>query len=207
MNKLNHIRISFRYLVCSFILTGAFASNAATVLFGNPVDLGANSRHTANFLLGTQITIDQSVNLLEAGVIFRTKGYNANIGLYSASSTDGLPDQLLATTGAFPVLAVGTVTAPFTTAPLLNPGTYWFMAVFDSAASVGKLDSATDLVAYSSLAFTPDLPASFGAASTYTRRFNFFLVTQSVPEPTGTLLIAMGVFAFLFSGRCRYILE
>ena len=108
----------------SFHLTHIFAaaacllmtpreSSAQVFYYGNYNDLGGNSNHSPNFLLGSKYTATQPVTLLSAGVIFRTSGYMWNIGLYTNSG--GLPDQLVATTGAFAVTAMGRVETPFTT--------------------------------------------------------------------------------------------
>ena len=183
-------------LVLSGFLSLA-TSQAAFNLYGNSNDLGGSSNISAHFLLGSMVTLDQTVDLLDAGVIFRNAGYNANIGLYSADFSNGLPDQLLATTG--------TVETPFTTSPTLLPGDYWFMAEYDrDSVSVGFSQTVTNLVAYRSLTFATSLPSAFGPASTYTgQAFNYYLVTQSVPEPSTYALFGLGALALVIAATRR----
>jgi hypothetical protein len=189
-------------LIVSVLLNTS--TSQAIVLYGNVADLGANSSHSPNFLLGSSITINQPVDLLSAGVIFRTDGYTADIGLYSSATVGGLPDQLLATTGAFNVTSTGVVETPFTTNPLLAPGNYWFMAVYNLQASVGITSQTSDLVAYESFNFSSTLPSTFGPAITYTgQAFNYYLVTQPVPEPSMSILAIGGFYAFLSGWRHR----
>ena len=191
-------------LVLSGFLSLA-TSQAAFNLYGNSNDLGGSSNISAHFLLGSMVTLDQTVDLLDAGVIFRNAGYNANIGLYSADFSNGLPDQLLATTGSFFVTSTGTVETPFTTSPTLLPGDYWFMAEYDrDSVSVGFSQTVTNLVAYRSLTFATSLPSAFGPASTYTgQAFNYYLVTQSVPEPSTYALFGLGALALVIAATRR----
>ena len=185
----------------SFHLTHIFAaaacllmtpreSSAQVFYYGNYNDLGGDSNHLPNFLLGSKYTATQPVTLLSAGVIFRTSGYMSNIGLYTNSG--GLPDQLLATTGAFAVTAMGRVETPFTTHPMLAPGDYWFEAVYDLNASLGIQQGTNDLVAYRTLTFTGMLPSSFGTSTTYTgQTFNYYFSGLAVPEPSALALVGL----------------
>ena len=173
--------------------------------FGNTNDLGTSSVHSANFLLGSKIAVDSTVDLTAAGVIFSGTGYNANIGIYSANATTGLPDQLLATTGSFAVTATGTVQIPFIASQTVLPGNYWFLADYSGTASVRYANGTGAQVAYRSLPFTSTLPTSFGTASSYTgQSFNYFLVSQpaAVPEP-GTWALASFGGTFLIFGWHR----
>ena len=188
-------------LVAAMVVTES--SSAATVLFGKTTDLGSNSSHSPDFLLGFRISVNQPVDLLGAGIIFRTSGYNANVGVYS-SGPGGFPSQLLATTGVFNVSTIGIVETPFSSVITLTPGNYWFMADYDAVASVGfRAGTVTfptdpnipDVVAYRSLPFTSTLPSTFGPATLYTgQEFNYYLKTQTIPEPA-TLTMLLVAFA------------
>lgn len=168
------------------------SAHASLVIYGNDVGFDTNSSHSANNLLGSKITIDQTVRVEDAGIIFRTSGYNANVGLYT--SNFGQPDALLDTTGEFYVNTADTVLTPFLTKITLNPGDYWFMAVYDQNASIGKSSTPTE-ASYQSLAFTSSLPSTFGSATNYTSTgaFNYFITTTPVPIPSAVWLFSSGL--------------
>jgi len=165
------------------------AGRGQTLLFGNFSDLGGSSSHSPDYLLGSSIDVTQTVTLEDAGIIFRTTGYEGEVAVYTDNS--GLPGQLIASTGPFAVSTTGPTLIPFTSTPLLSPGNYWFMAVFDNGASVGFTSNTTALVAYQSFVFGSALPTTFGSPITYTgQAFNYYFVT--VPEPSTVALVALG---------------
>lgn len=134
-----------------------------------------------------------SGTLSDAGIIFRSSGYQGQVALYDLTSGN-LPGQRLATTGTFSVSTTGPVLIPFTTSPALNAGTYWFMAVFSANASIGFSDTGAQLVAYKSLSFGSPRSATFGTPNTYTgQAFNYYLQLKSIPEPATIVLEMFGV--------------
>ena len=185
-------------IVASTFLLAVAARGSA--YYGNYTDLPQSSSHSANYLLGSAISVDQPVTLSAAGIIFRTSGYDANVGLYS--DVGGHPSQLLATTGSFLVGTTGRVETAFLSTPTLGPGTYWFMADFDAFASVGYNQPTGALVDYRSLTFTSTLPTTFGTATEYSgQSFNYYLVT--VPEPQALWVLGLGL-VITFMRRRRF---
>ena len=79
------------------------------------------------------------------------------------------------------------------------------MAEYDrDSVSVGFSQTVTNLVAYRSLTFATSLPSAFGPASTYTgQAFNYYLVTQSVPEPSTYALFGLGALALVIAATRR----
>jgi hypothetical protein len=168
-------------IAVAFLLLAAQWTCRAAMLFGNDSDLGGSSSHADGYLLGTRISITQAATLFGAGIIFRTQGYQANVGLYDTDAA-GMPAHLVATTGPFAVQTNGPVEIPFTTHPKVSPGDYWFMAVYDHEASVGFTTSTTNLVAYISFDFASTLPTEFGPPIIYPGQdFNYYVTTDVAP--------------------------
>ena len=189
------------FIQASLVLTASFSTcMGAGVLYGNSVDLGGNSSHSSQALLGNRITVDQSVNLQAAGIIFRTTGYNGNVGLYSSAVGSGLPNILMATTGKFAVTQSGRTEIPFSTAITLSPGTYWFMAIYDASASIGTTSVAdtSNFTAFTGLNVNADLPSPIVDVITYSgKQFNYYLVTEAIPEPNIALLLLISGMAWI----------
>jgi len=183
------------------LIFGSVGQAKADVTFGYPNDLGTPSTFFPNYLLGESIKVNQTVSLLNAGIIVSTDGYNGIVGLYS--NNNGIPNQLLATTGVFTVTATGSMLVPFTSNPVLAPGTYWFMADFSAQAEVESGGSGNP-IEYDSYNFSSTLPTSESSWLTYAGPdFNYFLDTAAVPEPSSFVLLALvGVGGFVVY-RCR----
>ena len=126
----------------------------------------------------------------------------ATVALATAILVD---DQLLATTGAFPVNVSGRVEMPFSTHPALSAGDYWFEAVYDQPASLGILQGTSDLVTYRVLTFTGSLPTTFGTPQMYTgQTFNYYFSATPVPEPSAMVLLGIAACgAMVRRGRRR----
>lgn len=180
-------------------------ASAATVVYGNSTPFTGDSRHSPNYLLGSEITIDQQITLQDVGIIFRSAGYAANFGLYS--DMHGSPDRLLDSTGVFIVFATGDTHQAFQDSSIITPGIYWLMGVFDGPASVGKNFGSSMLVAYNSLSDISALPATFGAALTYSgTQLNYYITgatVDAVPEPETYVMLLAGLGALGVVARRR----
>ena len=174
----------------------AFNCSATTINFGNDIDFGLGSHHRVGFLLGSIITIDQTVDLLTAGIIFYSGGYNGNIGIYSSNA--GEPDQLLATTGAFHVSGAGTLEVPFTSNVTLDVGDYWFMGVHDEIASIGIKQDTNAEYKYRLLNYTSELPTTFGTAITQSgQEYNYYIKASVIPLPPAFYLLGSGLLGLV----------
>jgi len=154
--------------------------------YGHVADLGENSSHGANYLLGSKITVTQDIVLTHVGIIFRTTNYNAQVGVYS--DVAGNPDTLLADTGTFAVTAIGPVETPVQSQVSLPAGNYWFMAVYSSTASTGKSDLG-DSYKYTAHSFGMPLPSPFGPTSDGKNSFNYYLVGRVDSDNDGEYVL------------------
>jgi len=186
------------FAFAAFLLLAPVA-NGATITYGNYDDLGDDSNHRPDTLLGEVITIGQTVELLSAGVIFRTSGFNVKIGIYS--DTGGQPDQLIATTGPIAVTGTGRTEITLLTNPVVGPGDYWFMAVYDDWASVGFAITSGE-VSWLDWDYAWALPATIdpGDVGFYNNQdLNYYLQTSAVPVPPAVWLFgsALGLLSWL----------
>ena len=119
-----------------------------------------------------------AVTLRQFGVWAVSSGPQVKMALYT--SAGGAPGNLVAQSAAA-TMETGRLQMFTTAGPVTLPaGTYWIVAVFSATASVGySRADAGNAVAYRSLPFGSDLPATFGPAQTYTgQTFNYFLVVD-----------------------------
>ena len=198
MNKKSSV-----YAACMFMINIACsnASNASTV-YGYDTEFSGQSTHGSNYLLGQIISIDQTVELAAAGIIFKSSGVNANVGIYSSSG--GTPDQLLATTGAFAVNTTGAIETAFSSSVTVGPGDYWFMAVYGSSVNIGEdVGGLSAETQYTSLSYTSSLPSSLGGMLSYTDNvFNYYVTTTSaVPVPAAAWLFGSGLLGLVGVAR------
>lgn len=142
---------------------------------GNFTAFAQNSTHSANYLLGSQLTVPKSGKLLQFGVISRSSGPQVILALYTDSG--GKPGSLVAYTAATALTNQDQQIAPNVQANLAA-GTYWIMGEYNTTASIGyDTSQANAQVDYISHTFNSGLPASFPAPTTYTgQRFNYYVV-------------------------------
>lgn len=209
--------ISGRALCCGLALAAclsAIAREAAAIPplpplpitpqhYGNDVDFVSSSFHSANYLLGSKISVPSDILLLDVGIIFKSRGYSANVGIYS--DVGGHPNQLLATTDPFAVNSTGVVETPVTTPVILPAGDYWFQAVYSADARVGYLRDGVSQVDYVSHNFSNPLPASASWTTYNYEQFNYYLVgvPTAVPEPSTVILLGCGALGLVAFARGR----
>ena len=166
---------------CTTTITAAVTVTAtfnAIFTIGHATQFSENSIHGQDFLLGEQIVVPSAVTLRQFGVIVITGGPQVKMALYTNSG--GAPGTLVAQTAATTMVPGNmqmNTTAGFIALPA---GTYWIMAIYSAAASVGYTSTATtNVVSYQSLPFASALPSPFGAPVTYTgQSFNYYLVVH-----------------------------
>jgi len=189
---------SQHFMILSLLALLPAALHAQVLLFGNFTDLGDNSSHAASYLLGSQIDVTIPGVLTDAGIIFRASGGNGEVAVYDDTGAGGLPGNLVARTGVFPVTSIGDTLIPFTSNPVLPAGTYWMMAVYSTGASVGFTTNTDALVAYRSFTTGTVPPATFGTATTYTgQAFNYYLRLDAIPEPETIALQGLGLLVLI----------
>ncbi|MDP2307094.1 MAG: putative metal-binding motif-containing protein [Pseudomonadota bacterium] len=142
---------------------------------GNDVEFATASSHAANYLLGSLITVPDTMTVTDLALIGKTAVGSVKMGLYT--DVYGNPGTLVVSTPGTPVVD-GVEEIPVT--PTVIPaGDYWIMGVYSATASIGitYADDATKVVKYRSYSYSSALPTTFGSPSTYTgQEFNYYIV-------------------------------
>ncbi|MBK7129805.1 MAG: T9SS type A sorting domain-containing protein [Crocinitomicaceae bacterium] len=150
----------------------AFSYGQCTQNAGIDYYLGSTSSHTPNYLLGSAITLTSSFNLIELGFLSINSGQNFKVAVYDDAA--GNPGNLLTQGSGTVVAGTNIVDVPDAVLPA---GTYYFMAVFESVASLSYTGASTAGVWYISHTFANPLPASFGAPLFYTGQdFSYYFI-------------------------------
>jgi len=147
------------------------------VALGSATDLGGQSDHDANALLGIQITVDAPARLQYFGLIARETGL-VNMALYA-----GVPPTVLvsgASVIAQPVVE-GVNEFPVLEQPTLQPGTYWIMAVFQNVTRIAHGTTVDTVIQYIDHSFSSPLPSTLPPPFAYTdRNMNYYIL--ALPE-------------------------
>ena len=159
------ISIAFSLLVTTQL-------SAQCINVGNDVDLGQNSSHSPNYLLGTAHTLTFTDTLTSFGVLSRNSVPNIIVAVYTDNG--GQPDQLVAqSVSTSLVTGINSIDVPDT---VLTPGDYWLMGIYNVTGSIGFTTATSATVHYISLGFGSPLPNPFPAPSTYTGQdFNYWM--------------------------------
>lgn len=148
---------------------------------GNDTDLGETSSHSANYLLGSAIDVASSLNLTHLGMIAIDAGDNFQVAVYDDNG--GNPGNLITSGSGTTVAGVNEIDVPDV---VLAPGTYYYMAVFETSASVSYTTTTSATVWYISFAYGGALPDPFGAPTTYTgQEFGYYFINK--PDVTTSL--------------------
>jgi hypothetical protein len=193
---------------CAFVLATAGAALAET--YGNTTPFETQSSHSPNYVLGVQVVIPVDLFQLESfGMMYGHENHgdpldsNAIFGLYS-SGTDGLPEDLVAVTNETFLTTQQTYdNLDFTDNPVIESGTYWMMALYESQANprMSLLDG-NSLVAYWSNPYSNGMPDSAPGITTYSgQNFNYWVNGTIVPAPGA--LAALGLLGLLGARRRR----
>ncbi len=143
-----------------------------TGVYGYYADLGSNSGHAPNYLLGTALSITQSTTVSALGVLGRAAGPNVKLALYT--DLNGAPNRLIVATPATPLIA-GRLEIPVSPTPV-PAGTYWIMGIYDVQASIGISFSTNTQVDYVSWSFGSAMPAVFPSPIIYSGQlFNYWV--------------------------------
>jgi len=175
-----------------FALLAVAAASAET--YGNTTPFETQSAHAPNYVLGVEVDIPVDNLTLESfGMMYGHENLgipansNAIFGLYTSNPGDGLPETLVAVTDPINLNAQTTYdNIPFTSTPVIDSGTYWMRALYESTANprMSSIDGAS-LVAYWSELYANGMPANAPASITYTgQNFNYW-VNGSLGTPTG----------------------
>lgn len=156
----------------------AIDAPASVQRLGHPTPLGESSTHAPDFLLGEQLVVPTNLTLRQFGVLAISAGPLMKLALYT--NAGGAPGTLVAQTAATAMVTGAMELAPTAGPVALPAGTYWFVGVYATGASIGYTTAAgTNVVQYRALPFGSALPSPFGAPLTYTgQSFNYYLVVE-----------------------------
>lgn len=145
---------------------------ATVANYGNYTEFADTSSISPNYLLGSPVTVSDTTELTHLGLVAMATGENVKLGLYSDNG--GEPDQLLVAATTSTVAGRMEISIPQT---LLPPGTYWYMANYETSGTVGfDTSDSNAVVKYIGLSYSSDLPTTYPAATTYTgQEFNYYL--------------------------------
>lgn len=142
--------------------------------YGKPIEYAEGSNHSSNYLLGSKIAVPAACTLTHLCVIGKTAGPQVKMALYT--DVGGQPSQLVVSTPAT-VLVDGELELAVTPTPI-PAGNYWFMAVYNTTAQLGFLqtDDPNDQVKYFTFTFSSEIPATYPSHNTYTGQvFNYYI--------------------------------
>lgn len=143
-----------------------------------------------NYLLGFAISVPEQLQLTDVGIITYNYASDVKVGIYS--DVGGNPAAKVAETGPSSLPAYSDALIPVLNPVTLDPGTYWFMAVFDDLGAVLRAPgNFTVPIKYYSFDYDNALPASFPAHSTYSGTPMCYYLA-GVPEPATICLLGLG---------------
>jgi hypothetical protein len=134
--------------------------------------LGQNSDHSPNYLLGSAINVSDNFELTSLGMIAISAGINFKVAVYN--SIGGNPGNLLTQGSGTTISGVNVINVPNVA---LTPGTYFYMAIFETSAIISYTTNTPDAVWYIPLPYASNLPASFGPPIVYTNQaFSYYFI-------------------------------
>jgi len=150
----------------TFVVSSSFASSQLNYymgscqnVYGNQYDLGTTGSYSPSYLLGyafnvTCPTTISTFAMLTAGTI--TTGSLVQMALYS--DVAGTPAYLMIQTNAFAITS-GLTQIPNNLGPvLLEPGTYWLMAVYNDGTPVRTSSTLYNTIKYIPLTWGTTIP-------------------------------------------------
>jgi hypothetical protein len=196
------VRELLAHMACALLLATTGVANAET--YGNTDPFETRSNHSPNYVLGVQVEIPVDMFQLESfGMMYGHEDYgdpvdsNAIFGLYS-SGADGLPENLIASTDEIFLEKLQTYdNIAFTDTPVIDSGTYWMMALYESEANprMSLLDGDS-LVAYWSNPYGSGMPDTAPAITTYFgQNFNYWVNGTIIPGPGALALLGLAGLA------------
>ena len=137
-------------------------------------DLGEDSTHRSDYLLGSLVNIAAPETLIKLGYLGRVAGGRVRMAVYN--NTNGLPGTLVTATQPGETL-VGVV--ELDVEPIvLQPGAYWLMTLFEDDTSIGIAWDGS-VSALRQLPFNARLPENFGPAETFeSQTYNIWMVMR-----------------------------
>lgn len=178
--------------------------------FGNTTPFETQTLHGANYVLGVEVVIPQPIRLQSFGLMYgESSPLSANgiFGLYSSDSGTGFPFQLMAVTNPVALNAIQTYdNIPFTTTPVIAPGTYWMMGLYDSVATPRvSVASPIPHLVYWANSYASGMPSTASplAVDDFGTNFNYWVNGQTVPEPGTFGTLGLAASALLLAARRR----
>lgn len=142
--------------------------------YGNDQLLGESSGHMKDYLLGTAIQIDNPVNISHLGMIAMDDNDLFQVAVYD--DNNGAPGNLLTSGSGVTQLGEVIVDVPDI---VVMPGTYYFMAVFESNSSISCNSVSNETAWYVPHTFGGALPSQLENVNNYVERsFSYFFICE-----------------------------
>ena len=149
----------------------------------------------ANYLLGFAISVPEELQLTDVGIITYDFDPYVKVGIYSDNG--GSPATKVAETGPYYLPANSDTLIAVTSPVTLDPGTYWFMAVYDDPGAALRAPGNFNVpIKYYSFNYDNALPESLPAPSTYNGIPTCYYLA-GVPEPATITLLGLGALSLL----------
>ena len=132
-------------------------SSDGLLRFGWASDLGSNSNHTQDYLLGTRFEVPTRMQLSALGIITRDAGHNFRLALYRDAGD--APGDLLIETGV--QSSTGARQEVAITPTYIDAGYYWLMGIFESDTSISYTTNSSYRVVYITHDFAVPPPEHF----------------------------------------------
>ncbi len=198
----------------TLLSAGLFSLPCYGATYGNATPFENGSLFRPNFVLGIEVLIPQELQLDSFGVIYGPPepqtplSSNAIYALYDATGLGGDPGVLIAKTDTIAVSSTTTYSFEFSSHPVLMPGTYWMMGLYESNANprtrIPAPGQTAPPFAYFSQSFSAGMPAAAPACIREPRgNINYYITGTPVPEPASLLLLSVQSLTLLVCSRNR----
>lgn len=180
------------------MLLGFKACGCHAATYGNTTPFDYIGNNNFDYVYGDRVDVTEPLKLTSFGLIYGhpilvpPASSNAIFGVYDSTGQNGGPGALIANTGIVNVSANATYTFDFLSNPLIAPGDYWMMTLYESIANP-RLDFGNPLsdTAWFPQPFESGMPAIAPESQIGGFRghvHNYWINGITVPEPISVAL-------------------
>ena len=184
--------------IVGVIAIGFTECDCEAATFGNTTPFEFYHSNNFDYVYGDKVAVTEPLKLISFGLIYGHPDLvppvssNAIFGVYDSDGENGGPGALLANTSIVNVSDNATHTFDFQTNPVISPGGYWMMALYENIAHP-RVDAANLLsdTAYFPQPFDSGMPAVAPESQVggfRGRVHNYWINGITVPEPIPVVL-------------------